>query len=67
MKSISFLLFFFGIILIVIGYYRNFSKQSIYKEIEYRYLPMSIYSEQIQDNNVNTKFKKMFEDKTINT
>ena len=65
MKSISFLLFFVGIILIVVGYYRSLSKNNKYKEIEYRYIPKSIYSEQIQENQIMSKFKKMFEDKSI--
>lgn len=65
MKSISFLLFFFGIILIVVGYYRSFSKNNKYKEIEYRYIPKSIYAEQIQENQIMSKFKKMFQNKSI--
>ena len=65
MKSICFLLFFFGIILIIIGYYRNFTKNDKYKEIEYRYIPKSIYAEQMQENQVMSKFKKMFQDKNI--
>ena len=65
MKSICFLLFFFGIILIIIGYYRNFTKNDKYKEIEYRYIPKSIYAEQMQENQVMSKFKKMFQEDNI--
>lgn len=65
MKSICFLLFFFGIILIIIGYYRNFTKNDKYKEIEYRYIPQSIYAEQMKEPQVMSKFKKMFQDKNI--
>lgn len=65
MKSISFLLLFCGVILIVIGYYRNISKKTNYKNIEYRYLPESIYSQQIGSDNLMANFKKMFQDKSI--
>jgi len=65
MKSICFLLFFFGIILIIIGYYRNFTKNNKYKEIEYRYIPKSLYAEQMKENQVMSTFKKMFQDKNI--
>ena len=65
MKSICFLLFFFGIILIIIGYYRNFTKNNKYKEIEYRYIPKSLYAEQMKGNKVMSTFKKMFQEDNI--
>ena len=49
MKSIAFLLLLFGIIFIVIGYIRNEKKYEKKKIIEYRYIPYSLYSEQINN------------------
>lgn len=65
MKSIAFLLLLFGIIFIVIGYIRNENKIDKKKIIEYRYIPYSLYSEQINKQNLLNLYKNMFNKKDV--
>ena len=61
MKSIAFLLFFFGVISITIGYMNamnNINKS--YTKIEYRYLPRNTYISQLEGNNMQQLFNSMF-------
>ena len=61
MKSIALLLLFIGIICIVLGYSRNYSKCPATK-IKYKYIPRNIYDEQFATDSVSKTFKGMFED-----
>jgi hypothetical protein len=62
MKSIAFLLFFFGVISITIGYMNAMNNiNNSYTKIEYRYLPRNTYISQIEEgNNVQQLFDSMF-------
>ena len=66
MKSLSFLFLFIGTILFTIGYNKsNILKQKKETIIEYRFLPQSLYSEQISEQSITNKFKNMFEGNNI--
>ena len=64
MKAIAVFLLFVGSILIVQGYYSKSSKGTCpTPEIEIKYLPLSVYEEQLSDENkVSKQFKSLFED-----
>jgi len=64
MKAIAVFLLFVGSILIVQGYYSKASKGACPKpEVEIKYLPLSVYEEQLSDENkVSKQFKSLFED-----
>lgn len=62
MKSIAFLLFFFGVIAITIGYIDAMNKiNKSFTKIEYRYLPRNTYISQVEgSNDVKKLFGAMF-------
>jgi hypothetical protein len=64
MKSIAVFLLFVGSILVVQGYYSKVAETSCPpREVEIKYLPMSLYEEQLSDENkVSKQFKSLFED-----
>jgi hypothetical protein len=64
MKSIVLLLFQLGIIMIVMGYYREYSKCPN-PIIEYRFIPRTFYDEQLSTPNLMKQFSSMFEDETV--
>lgn len=64
MKTIVLFLFIVGIVMIVIGYTREVSKNENVK-IEYRYIPRNQYEEQMQSTNVSSIFSNMFENKSV--
>ena len=61
MKSIVLLLLVIGVMMISIGYHQKlqetFKKEKI---IEYRYIPRSLFEEQIQPVNLQQSFEDMF-------
>ena len=66
MKSLSFLFLFIGTILFTIGYNKtNIIREKKKSIIEYRFLPESLYSEQLSDKSLTNKFKNMFEGENI--
>jgi hypothetical protein len=61
MKSIVLLLFFIGIVSIIVGYQKQ--KQICPKPIiEYRYIPRTFYDEQLSAGNVLKQFSSIFEE-----
>ena len=64
MKSIVLLLLLFGIIMIVMGYYREYSKCPN-PIIEYRFIPRTFYDEQLSTPNLMKEFSTMFEDDNV--
>ena len=61
MKSIVILLFMVGVIMILVGYTRQYSICPN-PRIEYRYIPRTFYDEQLSSENVLKQFSSMFED-----
>ena len=61
MKSIVILLFMVGVIMILVGYTRQYSICPN-PRIEYRYIPRTFYDEQLSSGNVLKQFSGMFED-----
>tara|TARA_B110001469_G_C9388795_1_gene200889 strand:+ start:150 stop:365 length:216 start_codon:yes stop_codon:yes gene_type:complete len=61
MKSLSLLVLVVGIVFITVGYMDN-KVQNLKSEtkIEYRFVPRSIYDEQIKPTNLNDTFSTMF-------
>jgi len=61
MKSIILLLLVLGVMMITTGYHRkmqdNFKQEKI---IEYRYIPRSLFEEQIEPVNLQQSFSDMF-------
>ncbi len=61
MKSLVLLLMVIGIMMITIGYHpkmqSNYKKEKI---IEYRYIPRSLFEEQVQPVNLQQSFSDMF-------
>ena len=64
MKSIVLLLLLFGIIMIVMGYYREYSKCPN-PIIEYRFIPRTFYDEQLSTPNLIKEFSSIFEDENV--
>ena len=62
MKSISFLLLTIGIVLITVGYMNkiNQKKELLENRVEYRFIPQSIYEEQLQNKNLISLNSNMF-------
>ena len=62
MREISLFVLIIGIIFITVGYMENKIKNmnGNEKEIEYRFVPKSIYDEQIEPSSVLDTFSKMF-------
>ena len=67
MKSLTFLLIFIGTIMVIIGYINQKNKLNYKTKIEYRYLPQSLYQQQIQTKNILKDFAGMFNDPSIKT
>ena len=63
MNSLRFFIFMIGVIMITVGYMDNKIK-NVEKEtkIEYRFVPRTIYDEQIKPANLNDTFSSMFSD-----
>ena len=62
MKSISIFLLFIGMFLVIQGYYSQTSKCTRPK-VEIKYIPRSIYEEQLSDEQkLQVQFKSLFED-----
>lgn len=59
MNSIALLLFFIGIISIIIGYTKS-QKTCPPTKIQYRFIPRSFYEEQLSPDNITDQFKDMF-------
>ena len=68
MKAIAIFLLFIGIILIMDGYYNNKATCPKNKTI-IKYIPRSLYEEQLSETNNNLKdfYKSMFEDTQPNS
>jgi hypothetical protein len=63
MQSLSLLILILGIVFITVGYMDNKVKQTkSEKKIEYRFVPRSIYDEQIKPTDINDTFSSMFSD-----
>ena len=63
MKSLSLFILMLGIIMITVGYMdKKVDKAEKEKQIEYRFVPRSIYDEQIQPVNLSDTFSTMFSD-----
>jgi|TARA_X000000950_G_C13644722_1_gene549073 hypothetical protein len=61
MKSLSLLVLILGIVFVTVGYMDNKVKQTqSEKKIEYRFVPRSIYDEQIKPTDLNDTFSSMF-------
>jgi hypothetical protein len=62
MKSFVLLLFVVGIVMTAIGYQKNMMREyEIEKHIEYRFIPRSIYDEQLGQAKLTPSFEDMFE------
>jgi len=64
MKSIVILLLIIGIIMIVMGYNREYSKCPN-PIIEYRFIPRTFYDEQLSAPNLMKQFSSLFEDENV--
>lgn len=66
MKSFVLFIFVVGIILLTIGYQKQLLRTvEVQKEIEYRFIPRSIYEEQMGQPQVSQSFADMFEKQDI--
>lgn len=66
MKSFVLFIFVVGLVLLTIGYQKQLTRQiEVQKEIEYRFIPRSIYEEQMGQPNVSASFVDMFEKQDI--
>jgi hypothetical protein len=61
MKSIVILFFIIGVVMVLVGYTRQYSICPNPK-IEYRYIPRTFYDEQLSSQNVLKQFSSMFQD-----
>ena len=63
MKSLSLFVLMLGVIMVTVGYMdKKIKKVEKEKEIEYRFVPKSIYDQQIQPVNLSDTFSTMFSD-----
>ena len=63
MKSLSLFVLMLGIIMVTVGYMdKKVKTTEKEKQIEYRFVPRSIYDEQIQPINLSDTFSTMFSD-----
>ena len=63
MQSLSLLVLIIGIVCVTVGYMDNKVKQTkTEQKIEYRFVPRSIYDEQIKPANLSDTFSTMFSD-----
>lgn len=66
MKSLVLLLFVIGVIMLTTGYQKQLLKSyEIEKQVEYRFIPRSIYEEQLGQPTVTKSFAEMFERKPV--
>lgn len=66
MKSIVMLFFVVGIVMITLGYQRKILNNTITKTVvEYRYIPRSIYEEQLSPINLQDTFTDMFKNEDV--
>lgn len=65
MRTIAILLFFTGVVFITIGYTKMTHKCPP-PQVEYRYIPRSIYDDQIYNQSITKKFKGMFSEDSKN-
>ena len=67
MKSIVLLLLVIGIVMISTGYQKSLyqNMENLKTVIEYRFIPRSIYEEQIKPINIQQSFKDMFEKEDV--
>ena len=66
MKSIILLMFVIGIVMLALGYQKKLIKNETIKTIvEYRYIPRSIYDEQLSQPNIETSFTDMFKKEDV--
>jgi len=64
MKSVVILLLIIGIVMIIMGYYREYSKCPN-PIIEYRFIPRTFYDEQLSTPNLMKQFSGLFEDENV--
>ncbi len=66
MKSFILFIFVIGIILLTTGYQKQLTRHiEVQKEIEYRFIPRSIYEEQMGQPEISQSFADMFEKQDI--
>ena len=67
MKSIVLLLLVIGIVMISTGYQKSLyqNMENLKTVVEYRFIPRSIYEEQLQPINIQQSFKDMFEKEDV--
>ena len=66
MKSLVMFFFVVGIVMITLGYQRKILKNTKTKTVvEYRYIPRSIYEEQMSPINLQDSFVDMFKNEDI--
>ena len=66
MKSLVIFIFVIGLILLTTGYQKKLAKTvEIHREVEYRFIPRSIYEEQVGQPNVSQSFADMFEKQDV--
>jgi hypothetical protein len=64
MKSVVAFLFLIGVIMIVLGYQKEY-KKCPGPAIEYRFIPRTFYDEQLSSPNLLKEFSAMFEEENI--
>ena len=64
MKSLSLFVLMIGIIMITVGYMNKKMEINLEKDpkVEYRFVPRTIYDDQIKPSNLNQTFSSMFSD-----
>jgi len=68
MKSLVLLVFVIGIVMIAIGYQKQIMTYAPIKTVvEYRFIPRSIYDEQMSPANLENSFSDMFEKQDVFT
>tara|TARA_B100000902_G_scaffold396999_1_gene459453 strand:- start:835 stop:1047 length:213 start_codon:yes stop_codon:yes gene_type:complete len=65
MQSIVLFFLVIGIVMIAIGYQRQLNKATTKTVVEYRYIPRSIYEEQIAPVNLQQSFTSMFDKEDV--
>ena len=61
MRALSFFIFMIGVIMITMGYMDNKLQQNLKeKEIEYRFIPKTLYDEQHEPTQVSSIYSDMF-------
>ncbi len=66
MKSIVLFFFVIGIVMLAVGYQRKLIKETETKTIvQYRFIPRSIYEEQVSPINLESSFHDMFKKQDV--